>query len=114
MGIAVNSRLSWTGLLMQHGVSIQDGSEGVFACGSHNIVCSRPDRSAPHEPCYSPMAPEYPEAHALARFEAVHRNALSTPYHLPIPFEHDGGCSSESASLLMGVGNGPLRGHRTD
>ena len=40
-----------------------------------------------HEPEYDISIPEHPAAHALARFEAGHRNALSTPFHLPIPFE---------------------------
>jgi SAM-dependent methyltransferase len=39
------------------------------------------------EPAYHTKVSEYPEAHALARFEAEHREALTTPYHLPLPFE---------------------------
>ena len=39
------------------------------------------------EPAYHTEIPEYPQAHALARFEAEHREALTTPYHLTIPFE---------------------------
>lgn len=39
------------------------------------------------EPAYHTEIPEYPQAHALARFEAEHREALITPYHLPLPFE---------------------------
>lgn len=39
------------------------------------------------EPAYHTEIPEYPQAHALARFEAEHREALTTPYHLPLPFE---------------------------
>lgn len=39
------------------------------------------------EPEYSKEVPDYPRAHALARFEAGHRDALTTPFHLPIPFE---------------------------
>lgn len=39
------------------------------------------------EPAYHTEVPEYPRAHALARFEAEHREALTTPYHLPLPFE---------------------------
>jgi len=50
MGIAVNSRLSWTGLLMQHGVSIQDGSEAylradlitLFAAGQIDLRLTSP------------------------------------------------------------------------
>lgn len=39
------------------------------------------------EPSYNADVPAYPQAHALARFEAEHRDALTTPYHLPLPFE---------------------------
>ena len=39
------------------------------------------------EPFRSTEIPEYPQAHALARFEAEHREALTTPYHVPIPFD---------------------------
>jgi len=39
------------------------------------------------EPNYGRDVPEYPQAHALARFEARHREALTTPFHLPIRFE---------------------------
>ena len=30
---------------------------------------------------------DYPHAHALARYEAEHREALTTPYHIPVLFE---------------------------
>lgn len=39
-----------------------------------------------HEPTRRTAAAGCFEAHALARFEAEHRNALTTPYHVPIPF----------------------------
>ena len=39
------------------------------------------------EPNYRRNIPEYPRAHALARFEAQHREALTTPFHLSVPFE---------------------------
>jgi hypothetical protein len=39
------------------------------------------------EPAYHTEVPEYPQAHALARFEAEHQETLTTPYHLPLPFE---------------------------
>jgi methyltransferase-like protein len=39
------------------------------------------------ESAYHTEVPEYPRAHALARFEAKHRETLTTPYHLPLPFE---------------------------
>ena len=32
---------------------------------------------------------DYPHAHALARYEAEHREALTTPYHIPVLFEPD-------------------------
>lgn len=39
------------------------------------------------EPAYQTEISEYPQVHALARFEAEHRETLTTPYHLPLPFE---------------------------
>jgi methyltransferase-like protein len=39
------------------------------------------------EPSHRYEIPDYPCAHALARFEAEHRDALTTPYHLPLPFD---------------------------
>ena len=39
------------------------------------------------EPNYPRDIPEYPQAHVLAQYEAQHREALTTPFHLPIPFE---------------------------
>jgi hypothetical protein len=39
------------------------------------------------EPVHTTEIPKYPQAHALARFEAEHRETLTTPYHLPLPFE---------------------------
>lgn len=41
------------------------------------------------EPAYCREVPDYPQAHALARYEAEHREALTPPYHLPLPFEPD-------------------------
>ncbi len=41
------------------------------------------------EPEYTTDIPEFPKAHALARYEAEHREALTTPHHLPLPFEAD-------------------------
>lgn len=35
---------------------------------------------------YHSKRTDYPRAHALAHFEAEHREALTTPYHLPLPF----------------------------
>ncbi len=36
------------------------------------------------EPVYDTHIPEYPKIHALARFEIEHREALTTPFHLPL------------------------------
>ena len=72
---------------MAHGVSVQDGSEAHLRADFTTLFEAGQIDLRLHEPCYSSTIPEHPEAHALARFEAVHRNALSTPYHLPIPFE---------------------------
>jgi hypothetical protein len=39
------------------------------------------------EPVISAEVPEYPRAHALARFEAERRQTLTTPFHSSLPFE---------------------------
>jgi len=39
------------------------------------------------EPVYDSHIPEYPTIHVLARFEIERREALTTPFHLPLPFE---------------------------
>jgi methyltransferase-like protein len=76
-----------TRLLNQYGFPVQAGSGSqlredlttLFEAGQIDLrLC---------EPEYDMSIPDYPAAHALARFEAVHRTALSTPFHLPIPFE---------------------------
>ena len=74
-------------LLHQYGFSVPDYSEmqlrddltTLFEAGQVDLRL--------HEPEYNSSVPSNPEAHALARYEAAHRNALSTPFHLPIPFE---------------------------
>ncbi len=74
-------------LLQQYGFPVPDNSElqlrddltTLFEAGQIDLRL--------HEPEYETSVPANPEAHALARFEAGHRNALSTPFHLPIPFE---------------------------
>jgi hypothetical protein len=40
-----------------------------------------------HEPQFISDIPERPKAHALALYESQNRQALTTPYHIPIPFE---------------------------
>jgi SAM-dependent methyltransferase len=39
------------------------------------------------EPFYRHRTPDCPCVHALARFEAAHRNVLTTPYHVPLSFD---------------------------
>lgn len=39
------------------------------------------------EPAYHTEIPEYAQANALARFEAQHRETLTTPYHIPLELE---------------------------
>jgi methyltransferase-like protein len=40
-----------------------------------------------HEPIFSSEVAEYPRAHALARWEAERRDALTTPYHRPVALD---------------------------
>ena len=60
---------------------------------------------------YSRDLPEYPKLHALARYEIGHRDALTTPYHLPISLNDqfldvvsvmDGSKSTEEIKALFG------------
>jgi hypothetical protein len=39
------------------------------------------------EPEYPTEISDYPKAHALARYEAEHREMLTTPHHLPLSFD---------------------------
>jgi SAM-dependent methyltransferase len=39
------------------------------------------------QPFYDRGVPDCPRLHALARFEAAHRQSLTTPYHVPISFD---------------------------
>lgn len=39
------------------------------------------------EPAFHTEISDFPKAHALARFEAERQEALTTPYHVPLPFE---------------------------
>lgn len=74
-------------LLSGHGCAVPDGARSqlsdelitLFEAGQVEFRLSEP--ASPAE------LPEYPRAHALARYEAEHREALTSPYHVPIPFE---------------------------
>jgi SAM-dependent methyltransferase len=39
------------------------------------------------EPSFGTEIRDYPRVHALARFEAAHRDSLTTPYHVPLAFD---------------------------
>jgi SAM-dependent methyltransferase len=55
-----------------------DGITALFEAGQVDLRV--------HEPVYSSEIAEHPIAHALARWEAAHREALTTPHHLPLAF----------------------------
>lgn len=73
-------------LLQQYGLAntedsatqLRDDLTNLFEAGQVDLRLQ--------EPTCSSSIPAYPEAHALARYEAAHRSALSMPFHLPIPF----------------------------
>ncbi len=63
------------------------------------------------QPDYNRGLPEYPKLHALARYEIGHRDALTTPYHLPISLNDqflevvrfmDGNKSTKEIKALFG------------
>jgi hypothetical protein len=74
-------------LLQRYGFSVQTDFESQLRDDLTTLFEAGQIDLRVHEPEYEISIPAYPAAHALARFEAVHRNALSTPFHLPIPFE---------------------------
>jgi SAM-dependent methyltransferase len=74
-------------LLKQYGFPIQAGSESQLRDDLTTLFEAGQIDLRLREPEYDVSIPAYPSAHALARFEAGQRTALSTPFHLPIPFE---------------------------
>jgi methyltransferase-like protein len=74
-------------LLATHGISVPETAHEqlsddlitLFEAGQIDLRLS--------EPPFNSSVPERPQAHALARFEAEHRDALTSPYHLPILFD---------------------------
>ena len=71
-------------LLSEHGHNVLEDAQsqltkeliGLFEAGVIDLRLQQPD--------YSRSLPEYPKIHALARYEIGYRDALSTPYHLPL------------------------------
>ncbi len=73
--------------LISHGCLVQSGAreqllEELILLYERGQLDLRLD-----EPSYRWDIPESPRAHALARFEAQHREALTTPFHSLLPFE---------------------------
>ena len=56
-----------------------DGITALFEAGQVDLRLN--------EPVYSSEIAELPMVHALARWEAAHREALTTPHHLPLAFD---------------------------
>jgi ubiquinone/menaquinone biosynthesis C-methylase UbiE/methyltransferase-like protein len=74
-------------LLETHGCEVQRGAREQLSEELVTLFEAGQVDFRLKEPVYSAERSEYPQAHALARFEAEHREALTTPYHVPIPFE---------------------------
>jgi len=51
------------------------------------------------EPVINITSGDYPKIHALARYEIMHRDALTTPFHLPLALDYQ---SIEMASAMDG------------
>ena len=75
----------------------------LFEAGGIDLRLQQPD--------YSRGLPEYPKLHKLARYEIGHRDALTTPYHLPLSFNDqflevvsvmDGSKSTKEIKRLFG------------
>jgi SAM-dependent methyltransferase len=72
-----------------HGLEVPDGARAelpgylttLFEAGQVDLRL--------REPPYDATLPDRPRAHALARWEAKEHEVLTTPYHLPIPFDPD-------------------------
>lgn len=71
-------------LLFEHDCEVLDKAQSqlveelitLFEAGAINLRLKEPNCNR--------FAPEYPKIHALARYEIEHREALTTPYHLPL------------------------------
>ena len=74
-------------LLAAHGCEVPTGARSQLSDELMTLFEAGQIDLRLREPAYHTEVPNYPQAHALARFEAEHRDALTTPYHLPLPFE---------------------------
>jgi len=100
-----------TRLLSEHGHNVLEDAQSqlteelimLFESGVIDLRLQQPD--------YNRDLPEYPKLHALARYEIGHRDALSTPYHLPISLNDqflevvrvmDGSKSTKEIKALFG------------
>ena len=74
-------------LLAQYGFPVQDDCDSHLRADLTTLFEAGQIDLRLREPRFTSEVPTHPEAHALARFEATQRTALSTPFHLPIPFD---------------------------
>ena len=74
-------------LLAAHGCDVPTGARSQLADELMKLFEAGQIVLRLREPAYQTEISEYPQVHALARFEAEHRETLTTPYHLPLPFE---------------------------
>ncbi|HEX6750879.1 MAG TPA: class I SAM-dependent methyltransferase [Longimicrobium sp.] len=74
-------------LLAEHGIGMGRGTPAQLAEELTTLFEAGQVELRLREPAYDRGIPEHPRAHALARFEAAHREVLTTPYHLPLPFD---------------------------
>lgn len=74
-------------LLTGHGCATPEGARSQLSDELTTLFEAGQVEFRWREPAYPAELPEYPRGHALARFEAEHREALTSLYHVPIPFE---------------------------
>jgi SAM-dependent methyltransferase len=75
------------GLLAGHGIAVAANAQTQLSDDLITLFEAGQVDLRLREPTHQTDVPDYPQAHALARFEAGHRDALTTPYHQPLPFE---------------------------
>ena len=74
-------------LLAAHGCKVPADARSLLADEIATLFEAGQNYLRIEEPVYDKHIPEYPKIHALARFEIEHRDALSTPFHLPLALE---------------------------
>jgi methyltransferase-like protein/ubiquinone/menaquinone biosynthesis C-methylase UbiE len=76
-----------TQLLTVHGCEVPTGARSQLSDELMTLFEAGQIDLRLREPAHHTEVPDYPQAHALALFEAEHREALTTPYHVLLPFE---------------------------